>query len=179
MKRLRLLELAHARSGDKADWVDFGKDNYAAIGVVYALLGTIIVLYAYRIAALLSPHRWVPPLLGTFLVRSGVLVSVHAFATDPSRGLFILMFLLLCIGGALGLYAWRAPRFRSEAGFSMLSREAFLLVNNVLLVAATGLILIGTLYPLVIDTLGLGKISGGGISLALSPLVYTGREGRG
>jgi cytochrome c-type biogenesis protein CcmF len=100
-------------------------------------------------------------LLGTFLVRSGVIESVHAFASDPSRGLFILAFLGLCVGGALGLYAWRAPHFRSEAGFSPISRESFLLLNNVLLVIATILILLGTLYPMLIDALGLGRISVG------------------
>jgi cytochrome c-type biogenesis protein CcmF len=100
-------------------------------------------------------------LLGTFLVRSGVLVSVHAFATDPARGLFILGFLVAVIGGALALYAWRAPLLKSDAGFELLSREAFLLFNNALLVAATGLILLGTLYPLFMDALELGKISVG------------------
>ena len=100
-------------------------------------------------------------LLGTFLVRSGVLISVHAFATDPKRGIFILAFLAICIGGALGLYAWRAPHFRSNAGFAVLSRESFLLLNNVLLIAAAGLILLGTLYPLFLDALSLGKISVG------------------
>jgi cytochrome c-type biogenesis protein CcmF len=100
-------------------------------------------------------------LLGTFLVRSGVLVSVHAFATDPARGLYILAFLVAVIGGALALYTWRAPQMKSESGFELLSREAFLLFNNALLVAATVLILFGTLYPLFIDALNLGKISVG------------------
>lgn len=100
-------------------------------------------------------------LLGTFLVRSGVLVSVHAFASDLSRGLFILIFLALCIGGALVLYAWRAPKLSSDAGFELWSRESFLLFNNVLLVIAAALILIGTLYPLFMDALELGKISVG------------------
>ena len=100
-------------------------------------------------------------LLGTFLVRSGVLESVHAFASDPARGLFILMFLVVCIGGALALYAWRAPLFRSNAGFQVISRESFLLMNNVLLVAAMALILLGTLYPMMLDLLGLGRISVG------------------
>ena len=100
-------------------------------------------------------------LLGTFLVRSGVLESVHAFTSDPARGRFILIFLCVCIGGALGLYAWRAPLFRSNAGFKVVSRESFLLMNNVLLVAATGLILLGTLYPMILDYLGLGRISVG------------------
>ncbi|MBT5980211.1 MAG: heme lyase CcmF/NrfE family subunit [Acidiferrobacteraceae bacterium] len=100
-------------------------------------------------------------LLGTFLVRSGVLTSVHAFATDPARGLFILIFLGLVIGGSLALYAWRAPAIRSIGGFETVSREAGLLLNNVLLVVAAATILLGTLYPLVIDALGLGKISVG------------------
>ncbi|TAK55508.1 MAG: heme lyase CcmF/NrfE family subunit [Gammaproteobacteria bacterium] len=100
-------------------------------------------------------------LLGTFLVRSGVLVSVHAFATDPARGLFILGFLTTVIGGALTLYAWRAPRMKSAAGFELTSRESFLLFNNALLVVALALILLGTLYPLFLDALELGKISVG------------------
>ena len=100
-------------------------------------------------------------LLGTFLVRSGVLISVHAFATDPARGIFILGFLTAVIGGALLLYAWRAPRLKSSAGFEVTSRESFLLFNNVFLVAALGLILLGTLYPLFMDALELGKISVG------------------
>jgi len=100
-------------------------------------------------------------LLGTFLVRSGVLVSVHAFASDPARGLFILIFLTLCIGGALTLYAWRAPKLSSTVGFELWSRESFLLFNNVLLVIAAALILLGTLYPLFMDAFDLGKISVG------------------
>ncbi|WP_127997544.1 heme lyase CcmF/NrfE family subunit [Piscinibacter defluvii] len=100
-------------------------------------------------------------LLGTFLVRSGVLSSVHAFATDPKRGLFILGFLVIVIGSSLALYAWRAPKVGLGARFALLSRETMLLVNNVLLVAAMGAVLLGTLYPLVLDALGLGKISVG------------------
>ncbi len=100
-------------------------------------------------------------LLGTFLVRSGVLTSVHAFASDPARGLFILIFLAIITGGALALYAWRAPAIRSVVGLQMVSREAALLLNNVLLVATTGAVLLGTLYPLVVDALDLGKISVG------------------
>ncbi len=100
-------------------------------------------------------------LLGTFLVRSGVLISVHAFATDPARGIFILAFLTIVIGGALVLYAWRAPHLKSAAGFELTSRESFLLFNNALIVAALGLILLGTLYPLFMDALNLGKISVG------------------
>ena len=100
-------------------------------------------------------------LLGTFLVRSGILVSVHAFAVDPERGLFILTFLVVVIGGALALYAWRAPGLDSEAGFHPLSRETFLLLNNVLLVIATALILGGTLAPLIVEMINGGKISVG------------------
>src|SRR5690606_33074804 len=100
-------------------------------------------------------------LLGTFLVRSGVLVSVHAFATDPARGMFILMFLGIVIGGALALYTWRAPSLDSDAGFKPLSREMFLLLNNVLLVVAATLILMGTLAPLAVEATGGGKISVG------------------
>jgi cytochrome c-type biogenesis protein CcmF len=100
-------------------------------------------------------------LLGTFLVRSGVLTSVHAFATDPRRGIFILGFLALVIGGSLTLFAWRAPRVGLGGAFEIVSRESMLLANNVLLVVAAGAVLLGTLYPLVLDALGLGKISVG------------------
>jgi cytochrome c-type biogenesis protein CcmF len=100
-------------------------------------------------------------LLGTFLVRSGVLSSVHAFATDPTRGLFILTFLALVVGGSLTLYALRAPRMIGGAAFGWFSRESLLLANNVFLVAALGAVLLGTLYPLFLDALGLGKISVG------------------
>ncbi len=100
-------------------------------------------------------------LLGTFLVRSGVLTSVHAFATDPERGVFILIFLVIVIGGSLTLYAWRAPQIRSSGRFQLFSRETALLLNNVILVVAAASILLGTLYPLVLDALGLGKISVG------------------
>ena len=100
-------------------------------------------------------------LLGTFLVRSGILISVHAFAVDPERGLFILAFLGVVIGGALTLYAWRAPALDSEAGFRPMSRETFLLLNNVLLVIATALILGGTLAPLFVELFTGGKISVG------------------
>lgn len=100
-------------------------------------------------------------LLGTFLVRSGVLTSVHAFATDPERGVFILAFLAVVIGGSLILYAWRGPQIRSIGKFQLVSRESFLLVNNVLLVVACASVLLGTLYPLFMDALSLGKISVG------------------
>jgi cytochrome c-type biogenesis protein CcmF len=100
-------------------------------------------------------------LLGTFLVRSGVLTSVHAFATDPARGVFILAFLVIVVGSSLVLYAWRAPRVGLGGSFEVVSRESFLLANNVLLVVAAGTVLLGTLYPLFVDALGLGKISVG------------------
>lgn len=100
-------------------------------------------------------------LLGTFLVRSGVLSSVHAFATDPARGAFILGFLAVVIGGSLALYAWRAPKMVTGSGFTWFSRESLLLANNVILIAALGSVLLGTLYPLFIDAMALGKISVG------------------
>ncbi len=100
-------------------------------------------------------------LLGTFLVRSGVLTSVHAFASDPARGVFILVFLALVVGGSLLLYAVRAPAVKSSATFETVSRESVILINNVLLVVTAASILLGTLYPLAIDALGLGKISVG------------------
>ena len=100
-------------------------------------------------------------LLGTFLVRSGVLTSVHAFANDPERGIFILGIFALAVGGSFALYAWRAPALRSQAVFSPQSREAMLLVNNVLLSAAAAAVLIGTLYPMALDTLTGTKISVG------------------
>ena len=100
-------------------------------------------------------------LIGTFLVRSGVLTSVHAFATDPARGIFILAFLAIVIGGSLALYAMRAGAVGAGGGFGMVSRESMLLGNNILLVIAMASVLLGTLYPLVIDALGLGKISVG------------------
>ena len=100
-------------------------------------------------------------MLGTFLVRSGVLTSVHAFATDPKRGVFILIFLTIVIGASLLLFAWRAPKVGLGGKFALVSRETFLLANNVLLLVATGAVLLGTLYPLFIDALDLGKISVG------------------
>jgi cytochrome c-type biogenesis protein CcmF len=100
-------------------------------------------------------------LLGTFLVRSGVLTSVHAFATDPTRGIFILAFLAIVVGGSLTLYAFRAGTVGAGAGFAPVSRESLLLANNILLVVACASVLLGTLYPLVIDALGVGKISVG------------------
>jgi cytochrome c-type biogenesis protein CcmF len=100
-------------------------------------------------------------LLGTFLVRSGVLVSVHSFAADPKRGIFILAFLIIMIGGALTLYAWRAPRLKSQAGFELGARESFLLFNNILLVIAAATVFAGTMAPLISDALGLGTLSVG------------------
>lgn len=117
-------------------------------------------------------------LLGTFLVRSGILVSVHAFAVDPERGLFILTFLAIVVGGALMLYAWRAPALDSAAGFRAFSRETFLLLNNVLLIIATALILGGTLSPLIVEMIDGSKISVGppyfeiAFAIPMVPLVY-------
>jgi cytochrome c-type biogenesis protein CcmF len=117
-------------------------------------------------------------LLGTFLVRSGVLTSVHAFATDPARGTFILIFLGVVIGTSLTLYAWRAPKVGGGGSFSLISRETFLLMNNILLVVACGMVLLGTLYPLFLDALNLGKISVGPpyfstmFTLLISPLIF-------
>ena len=100
-------------------------------------------------------------LLGTFLVRSGVLTSVHAFASDPQRGLFILIFLGIVVGGSLTLYALRAPRVAAGGVFSWQSKETLLLGNNLFLAAATFMVLAGTLYPLLADAVGWGKISVG------------------
>ncbi len=100
-------------------------------------------------------------LLGTFLVRSGVITSVHAFAVDPKRGLFILGLLVVAIGGSLILYAVRAPTFKEGGLFAPISREGSLLLNNVFLAAAAGTILLGTLYPLISEILGLGQVSVG------------------
>jgi len=100
-------------------------------------------------------------LLGTFLVRSGVLTSVHSFAADPARGIFILIFLLVVIGGSLLIYVWRAPHISSGGRFDLVSRETFLLGNNLLLTVFSGLVLLGTLAPLIYDALELGKISVG------------------
>ena len=110
---------------------------------------------------LLSIFAFSLSLLGTFLVRSGVLTSVHAFASDPTRGLFILVFLAVVVGGSLMLYAVRAPSVKSSTSFEFVSKESVILLNNVLLVVTAASILLGTLYPLVIDALGMGKISVG------------------
>jgi len=110
--------------------------------------------------ALLAIFAFSLSLLGTFLVRSGVLTSVHAFASDPERGVFILGFLGIVIGGSLALYSWRAPMLKNAAKTQLLSREMALLLNNIFLTVATAAILLGTLYPIAIDAMG-GKISVG------------------
>ena len=108
--------------------------------------------------ALLAILTFSLSLLGTFIVRSGVLSSVHAFASDPARGVFILSFLALVIGASLMLFAWRAPKVGLGGSFEAVSRESMLLANNVLLVVAAAAVLLGTMYPLVIDALGMGKL---------------------
>ena len=100
-------------------------------------------------------------LLGTFLVRSGVLTSVHAFANDPERGVFILGFLGFVVGSSLILYAWRAPKLRAQSEFALESRESGLLLNNVVMIVICASVLLGTLYPLVLDSLGIAKLSVG------------------
>ncbi len=110
--------------------------------------------------ALLAIFAFALSLLGTFLVRSGVLTSVHAFASDPARGVFILGFLVLVVGGSLALYAWRAPLLKSASTTRLLSRDGALLLNNIFLAVVTAAILLGTLYPIAIDAMG-GKISVG------------------
>ena len=100
-------------------------------------------------------------LLGTFLVRSGVLTSVHAFASDPKRGVFILIFLVVVVGVSLTLFAWRAPKATLGGKMGLVSRESMLIANSVLLVVATGAVLLGTIYPLIVDALNLGKLSVG------------------
>lgn len=100
-------------------------------------------------------------LLGAFLVRSGVLTSVHAFATDPRRGVFLLMLFAVVVGSSLFLFALRAPKVGIGGRFALISRESLLLVNNVLLAAAAGAVILGTLYPLLLDAFGLGKLSVG------------------
>ncbi|WP_027331129.1 heme lyase CcmF/NrfE family subunit [Marinimicrobium agarilyticum] len=110
---------------------------------------------------LLAIFTFALSLLGTFLVRSGVLTSVHAFANDPERGVFILMFLLVVVGGSLTLYAFRAPVVHKSVRFSLVSRETFLLANNILLITIMVTVLIGTLYPLIADALNWGKVSVG------------------
>ena len=111
--------------------------------------------------ALLAIVTFALCLLGTFLVRSGVLTSVHAFATDPERGLFILVLLFVATGGGLALYAWRAPQLLGAARFGIVSREIGILINNILLSAAAFCVLLGTLYPLILEAIGAPKISVG------------------
>ncbi|RYV03039.1 heme lyase NrfEFG subunit NrfE [Shewanella sp. OPT22] len=110
---------------------------------------------------LLSIFAFSLSLLGTFIVRSGVLTSVHSFAADPSRGSFILLLLAITIGGSLTLFAFRASQMRSPARFQLWSKETLLLICNLLLSVAAATVLLGTLYPMLIDSLGLGKISVG------------------
>ncbi len=112
-------------------------------------------------AALLAIAAFSLSLLGTFLVRSGVLTSVHAFATDPTRGIFILVLLSIVVGGSLLLFAMRAHKIGLGEGFDLVSRESMLLTNNVLLAVATAAVMLGTLYPLALDALNMGKISVG------------------
>jgi len=133
--------------------------------VATALLHSLAVTEkrgAFRIwTALLAILAFSLSLLGTFIVRSGVLSSVHAFATDPARGVFILALLASVTGGALALFAWRAPKVGLGAAFEPLSRESLLLANNLLLLVATASVLLGTLYPLAIEALQLGRLSVG------------------
>src|SRR5207302_7920423 len=111
-------------------------------------------------------------LLGTFLVRSGVLTSVHAFATDPTRGVFILLILCLFIGGSLSLYAWRASALKQGGLFAPISREGALVLNNLFLATACATVFVGTLYPLVLEALTGDKISVGApfFNLTFGPL---------
>jgi cytochrome c-type biogenesis protein CcmF len=133
----------------------------AATALVHSLAVTEKRGAFKRWTVLLSLLAFSLSLLGTFLVRSGVLTSVHSFASDPARGLFILIFLTIVIGGSLLLYAWRAPDVTGGGRFEMLSRETLLLGNNLLLVVITAFILLGTLAPLIYDAFGWGKISVG------------------
>jgi cytochrome c-type biogenesis protein CcmF len=127
---------------------------------------------------LLSVLAFSLSLMGTFLVRSGVLSSVHAFATDPRRGLFILAFLVIVIGASLILYAWRASSVGLGQRFGTFSKESMLLLNNMLLLVAAGAVLLGTLYPLFLDAMNLGKISVGPpyfdsvFGLLMAPLLF-------
>ena len=133
----------------------------AATALIHALAATEQRGALQAWTALLALCAFALSLLGTFIVRSGVLSSVHAFASDPARGLFILGFLVLVVGGSLLLFALRAPVLGAGRGFAPLSRESLLLGGNLLLSVAAAAVLLGTLYPLVIDALGLGKLSVG------------------
>ena len=130
-----------------------------------ALLHSIMVLGKRHSMAnwtiLLGIAAFSLSLIGTFVVRSGVLTSVHSFATDPARGVFILALLLAATGGSLLLYALRAHKLRSAAGFALVSKEGGLLLNNLLLVAATATVFLGTFYPLLIEAFSNNKISVG------------------
>ncbi len=112
-------------------------------------------------------------LLGTFLVRSGVLTSVHAFAVDPRRGIAVLVLLAIALGAGFGLYAWRAPKLAQPAGFAAISRESMLVWNNFGLAVAAGVVLIGTLYPLIVEAAGGGLISVGPpfFNMTVAPLL--------
>ena len=187
--RRHLGALVAAVDDDRVDVSDAGHRARQLVGVLRAGLGRLVVLgsggerllhavagghgadsfaggdrKARRLQKLdgaAGDFAFALSLLGTFLVRSGVLTSVHAFATDPKRGVFILAFLAVVIGGSLTLFAWRAHRIGLGGRFDVVSRESFLLSNNVLLVVAAGSVFLGTLYPLFIDALGLGKLSVG------------------
>jgi len=111
--------------------------------------------------ALLAILTFSMSLLGTFLVRSGVITSVHAFATDPERGVFILIFLAILIGGSLTIFSIRAPKAVAGEEFDLVSKDSMLLTNNILLLVAAAAVLLGTLYPLILEALGLGKLSVG------------------
>jgi len=134
------------------------------VGLQRTWLGRLVVLKRGIFkpwTVLLAVTAFSLSLLGTFLVRSGVLTSVHAFATDPARGVFILMFLAVVVGGSLILYALRAPALTGVGHYEKVSRESAILTNNIILVVATATVLLGTLYPLLVDALGGGKVSVG------------------
>jgi cytochrome c-type biogenesis protein CcmF len=133
--------------------------------VATALIHSIIVSEKRGVllgwTVLLAILAFAMSLVGAFLVRSGVLTSVHAFATDPTRGTYILFFLLIVVGGALALFSYQAPKLVKSKPLKMVSKETALLFNNVLLMVMTASVLLGTLYPLLLDALGLGKLSVG------------------
>lgn len=130
-----------------------------------ALLHSIVVMEkrdALKVwTVLLAILTFSLSLVGTFIVRSGLLTSVHSFASDPSRGVFILAILALFIGGSLSLFAWRAPTLRQGGLFAPISREGALVMNNLFLVAACATVFVGTLYPLLLEMLTGEKISVG------------------
>ncbi len=133
----------------------------AATGLLHALLVSEKRDTFKGWTILLAIVTFTLSLLGTFLVRSGILVSVHTFANDPSRGIFLLVYLAVIIGGALLLYSWRIRYFYRAPNFELFSRETFLLLNTVLMLTAVATITLGTLYPIILDALGLEKISVG------------------